>query len=348
MGVANRFGVLLVSLRRAAMLTQEELAERAGLTARSLSDLERGRVTQPRMASVRLLADALGLHGPTRSEFETASRSAPRTFAAPETPGGGVGAMRNGQPVSPLSGIIPRQLPPDIAGFVGRARLLNRLDGLLTRVEADPAAAVISTVTGVAGVGKTALVVRWARRAATRFPDGQLYLDLHGFDDQFPATGTNLALRILLEAFHVPPSWIPTNLDARVGLYRSLLTGRRVLIVLDNARDADQVRPLIPGSPGCLVVVTSRDRLSGLVATQGAHAVTVDPLDDTEAREMLAHRIGDQRVAAAPGATQQIVELCARLPMALAAAAARVVSQPSTDLTAVATELLDHLRMPDP
>jgi DNA-binding SARP family transcriptional activator/tetratricopeptide (TPR) repeat protein len=238
---------------------------------------------------------------------------------------------------------VPRQLPADVAGFAGRAGYLDRLDDLLARTTRPngegPAAVVISAIAGTAGVGKTALAVHWAHRVADEFPDGQIYINLRGYAPGAAAMSPTDALRTLLEAFEVPPQRIPVSLDAQIGMYRSLLGGRRVLIVLDNARDAEQVRPLLPASPGCLAVVTSRNQLSGLVAADGAHLLTVDMLTTDEAWEMLSSRIGAERVAAEPDAVAEIITACARLPMALAIVAARAIAHPDFALSDLAEQL---------
>src|SRR5262249_27923524 len=149
----------------------------------------------------------------------------------------------------------------------------------------------IAAVSGTAGVGKTALAVRWAHRAAGRYPDGQLYCDLRGFGTGGGTVDPADALRGFLTALGIPADRIPDGLAARAGLYRSLLAGKRVLVLLDNARDVDQVRPLLPGAPGCLVLVTSRDRLTPLLAIEGARPVTLDVLSPREARDLLTARI---------------------------------------------------------
>src|SRR5205823_3101909 len=153
--------------------------------------------------------------------------------------------------------VRPAQLPADLVGFAGRAEHLDRLDGLLAR---RTTAVVISAIAGTAGVGKTALAVHWAHRMVDRFPDGQLYVNLRGFDPR-GAMAPDEAVRAFLDALAVPPQRIPIGFDAQVGLFRSLLSGRRMLLVLDNAGDAEQVRPLLPGAPGCLTLVTSRRQL---------------------------------------------------------------------------------------
>jgi hypothetical protein len=175
----------------------------------------------------------------------------------------------------------------------------------------------VCAVSGTAGVGKTALAVHWAQRVAGRFPDGQLYVNLRGFDPAGPALDPGQVLRGFLDAFGVPAARVPADLDAQAGLYRSVLAGKRVLVVLDNARNAEQVRPLLPGSPGCLAVVTSRDQLAGLVATVGARPLALDLLTAADARELIVRRLGADRAAREPAAVEAIVAACARLPLAL-------------------------------
>jgi DNA-binding SARP family transcriptional activator len=284
----------------------------------------------------RVLVDELGVEpGPELRELQRAVLADDPQLAI---------RSESGQPV-------PAQLPPDLAGFAGRRTPLDRLDSLLPPAGS---AMVIAVVSGTAGVGKTTLAVHWAHRIADRFPDGQLYVNLRGFDPSGSATEPAAALRGFLDALAVAPQRIPSDLDAQVGLYRSLLAGRRVLIVLDNARDAAQVRPLLPGSPGCLVAVTSRNRLASLVATEGARPLVLDLLSPDEARELLAHRLGADRAAAEPAAVDEIIARCARLPLALAVAAARAATHPGHPLAALAAELgetrssLDGLAAGDP
>jgi DNA-binding SARP family transcriptional activator/tetratricopeptide (TPR) repeat protein len=231
---------------------------------------------------------------------------------------------------SPLA--TPAQLPPDVFGFAGRDTELGRLDDLVA------SGARIVVVSGMAGVGKTSLVVHWAQRSRADFPGGQLYVNLRGFDPTGAPVSPAEAVRGFLDAFEVPVGRIPASADVRVGLLRSLLADRRVLVVLDNARDAEQVRPLLPGAPGCVVLVTSRDPLAGLV-TAGARPLTVDLPAGDEAARLLAGRLGADRVAAEPAAAREIVELCARLPLALAVVAARAAAHPTFPLSALAHEL---------
>lgn len=239
---------------------------------------------------------------------------------------------------------VPAQLPPVVAAFVGRAAELAILDALLTGTEdrpGGPATVVISALSGTAGVGKTALAMHWVHRVAGRFADGQLYVNLRGYDPGGPATDPGDVLRGFLEALGVPPARIPADRDGRAALYRSVLAGRRVLVLLDNARDVEQVRPLLPGAPGCLVVVTSRQPLTPLVITEGAHPLPLDLPTREEARDLLAHRLGGRRVAAEPGAVEEIIDRCARLPLALAITAARAAVQPRLPLAALAGQLRD-------
>ena len=235
---------------------------------------------------------------------------------------------------------IPRQLPAAVAGFAGRAAELKALTGLLEEAALPGGTVVISAIDGTAGIGKTALAVQWAHQVADRFPDGQLYVNLRGFDPAGPPMTPDEAIRGFLDAFEVPAAPNSVSLDTQAARYRSLLAGRRVLVVLDNARDTDQVRPLLPGSPGCCVVVTSRNRLTSLI-TDGARPLPVDLLTDTDARQLLARRLSAARVEAEPQAVQQIITRCARLPLALSIVAARAAARPDFPLAALAEELRD-------
>jgi DNA-binding SARP family transcriptional activator/tetratricopeptide (TPR) repeat protein len=233
----------------------------------------------------------------------------------------------------------PAQLPPDLPGLTGRDNELCLLDDVLDKSTDEPTAVPIAALSGTPGVGKTVLAVHWAHQVTGRFPDGQLYVNLRGFDPGGTAMAPGEALRTFLDALGVTAEDMPAGLAARAALYRSLLSGRRVLVLLDNARDAAQVRPLLPGSPGCAVLVTSRNQLPGLVAAEGAHPLTVHLLSCEDARELLALRAGRERVAAEPDAVNEIIERCARLPLALAIVAARAATNPGFPLTALAAEL---------
>jgi DNA-binding SARP family transcriptional activator/tetratricopeptide (TPR) repeat protein len=238
---------------------------------------------------------------------------------------------------------IPRQLPAAVASFTGRAAELAALTRIVDHQDGGgtPGTVVISAIGGTAGVGKTALAIHFAHQAASRFPDGQLYTNLRGFDPVGRAASPAEAIRGFLDALGVPSQRIPETLDAQLGLYRSLLAGRRMLIVLDNARDEQQVRPLIPASAGTLVIVTSRSQLIGLAAADGAQPVTVDVLSEDEARQMLAARLGSTRTEAEADAVSQIARLCACLPLALGVTAARASTRPGFPLASLAEELRD-------
>jgi DNA-binding SARP family transcriptional activator/tetratricopeptide (TPR) repeat protein len=241
-------------------------------------------------------------------------------------------------PVSSSAAVpVPRQLSADISVFAGRSVQLARLDALLSS-DGDPPAPVV-VISGGAGVGKTALAVHWAHRAQRRFPDGQLYVNLRGFDPSGNETAPDEVARGFLGALNLPAAQIPVNADAVFSLYRSLLADKRVLIVLDNARDAEQVRPLLPASPGCLTVVTSRDQMSSLVAAEGAVPVVLGLPSASEAREMLTRRLGSARVDREPEAVVELAALCARLPLALAIVTARAVTNPGFPLSTLVDEL---------
>ncbi|WP_326549406.1 AfsR/SARP family transcriptional regulator [Micromonospora sp. NBC_01813] len=238
-------------------------------------------------------------------------------------------------PPPPLPpGVVAAQLPSAVPTFAGREAELASLDTLV-----DRGGAVV--VSGTAGVGKTALAVHWAHLVAGRFHDGQLYVNLRGFDPGATPAEPARVLRGFLEALGVPAVRMPSEPDALVSLYRTMMAGKRLLVVLDNARDAEQVRPLLPGAPSCLAVVTSRDQLTPLIVTESAHPVFLDLLSADEARDMLVRRLGARQVAAEPAAADEIAVRCARLPLALAIVAARASTNPRFSLAAVAGELRD-------
>jgi tetratricopeptide (TPR) repeat protein/transcriptional regulator with XRE-family HTH domain len=311
------FGRSVAGHRRRLGLTQEELAEQTGVSVRSIRDVETGRVARPRATTVRLLAEAFGLAGREREQF----------FQAVDSPDPGHGPE------------TPRQLPLDVRGFAGRRAHVERLDACLDSDPAHPTTVVVSAVAGMAGVGKTALALHWAHRRADRFPDGQLYVNLRGFDAAESVVDPADAVRGFLEALQVPVARIPADPDARAALFRSLLADRRMLLVLDNARDDVQVRPLLPGAGHCVVVVTSRDRLSGLIVGEGARPLHLDVLADDEAAALLAGRLGADRLAQEPAAVAAIIAATGRLPLALSIVAARVATHPTFPLASFAAQL---------
>ena len=315
---------------------------RSGLSVRAISNLERGRTRWPYPKSVRRLADGLTLLGEAREEFLAAAMRRPVhepsvAVAVPEgEPGGG-------------EQVVPRHLPAAVRQFTGREDELAALTDLLDQAgTSGMPAVVISAIGGMAGVGKTALAVHWAHRVTERFPDGQLYVNLHGFDSGEPVAAAD-ALAGFLRALGCAGPDIPADAEERAGAYRSWVAGRQMLVVLDNARHAEQVRPLLPGSPGCMTLVTSRDALAGLVAGDGAVRLEVDVLPMPEAvgllRGLVGARVDDDRDAA-----ERLARQCGQLPLALRVAAELAEGRPKAalaDLTAELTGLQHRLDVLD-
>ncbi|MDG4834698.1 BTAD domain-containing putative transcriptional regulator [Solwaraspora sp. WMMD1047] len=276
----------------------------------------------------RLLVDQLGVdpggllrrleHAVLTGTDVLAEYARLRGFGGPTPDAIGVGSRE--APVESAGLPTPAQLPAPVPAFVGRVEQLNALDDLLTGEG-------ISMIVGGAGVGKTALAVHWAHRVRDKFPDGQLYLDLRGWAPGSPVQPL-AALTGFLPALGVPTDRVPVETEAATALYRSRLAGRRMLILLDNVRDAEQVRPLLPGDPHCRVLITSRDRLSGLVAREGARRLTLPELTPGEAAALLASMIGPARIAAEPAAAGDLAGACAHLPLALRIAAANITDRP--------------------
>ncbi len=244
----------------------------------------------------------------------------------------------------PVSQGAPRQLPATARFFAGREYELTTLNGLISPQTARAVPGIaIAAISGTAGVGKTALAIQWAHQAAGQFPDGQLYENLRGYDPAQPVNPAD-ALAAFLAALGMPRSQMPEEAGDRAAVYRSLLAGRRMLIVLDNARESEQVRPLLPGAPGCAVVVTSRDTLAGLVAREGAARLELDalPLGDavTLLRDLVGKRAGDE-----PEAAARLACLCCRLPLPLRVAAELAAARPGLSLTALADDLAGQHRL---
>lgn len=300
------------ALRERALLSQEELAERSGLSIGAVRSLETGRTSRPRMSSVRQLANALELSGADRTMLVAAART------------GRVDAGAGRRPYIPVT---PAQLPTTGSGFTGRADALKTLEGLLPAGAETPPGPLLVTITGTAGVGKTTLALHWAHRVAHRFPDGQLFVNLRGFASTPPLRPID-ALMALLRSLGTPPDLVPAEVEEAAASFRSTLAGRQVLIVLDNARSAEQVRPLLPGSPGCLTIVTSRDRLGSLVPHGGARRLTLDVMPPDEAVGMLVALLGPDRVDSEPQATTALARVCAYLPLALCIASVNLIDHP--------------------
>jgi len=236
---------------------------------------------------------------------------------------------------------VPRQLPTAIRHFVGRQAELDQLADLLDTATRTGAPAPVLAISGPPGVGKTALALHWGHRIAHRFPDGQLYLDLRGFHPSDAAVTPDDAIRDLLSGFLPDSSRLPASPSARAALYRSIVADKTLLIVLDNAHSAEQVRPLLPGGPRRLTIVTSRNRLNELVAREGAHPVLLTVLPEADAHDLLVRRLGRSRLEREPAAARQIVELCHRLPLALSVVAARGATCPQLTLTELADEMAE-------
>ncbi|MET7357929.1 BTAD domain-containing putative transcriptional regulator [Streptomyces sp. NPDC005562] len=238
--------------------------------------------------------------------------------------------------------LTPAQLLPDVPDFTGReaeARLLTET----LRAAASGSAMAVATLTGLGGVGKTALAVHVAHALRSEFPDGQLYVDLRGADPA-PGVDSGRALTGFLRALGVPESAVPDGLDQQTALYRSLLAGRRVLVLLDNARDTAQVRPLLPGTPGCAVLVTSRSRT---ITLPGARLLDVETMDEAQGLGLLSAMAGADRVAAEPAAARELVATCGGLPLAVRIAAARLAARPGRSVADLAARLRDEHRRLD-
>jgi tetratricopeptide (TPR) repeat protein/transcriptional regulator with XRE-family HTH domain len=335
------FGGLLRRFRLAAGLTQEELAERSGLTSRAISNMERGRTTRPYRASVASLADALDLSQAGREQLVLTSRqidgnstTAAEEFAraAAGEEGGAEALTESGRAAVPgrrYSEVMPYQLPTAVRLFTGRREELDTLVKLPDEAGAAVGTVVISAIDGMAGIGKTALALHAAHRLAVKFPDGQLFIDLHGYTRGHRPRTPVEALDWLLRALRVPAQRIPQDLEERAALYRERLAGTTTLIVLDNASDEAQVRPLLPGSSGCLVLITSRRRLKGL---DDAQILSLDVLPQADAITLLRTVAGPGRIPTDEPALAEIAGLCGRLPLALRIAAALLRHRPAWTL----------------
>ncbi|MEV4567948.1 BTAD domain-containing putative transcriptional regulator [Nonomuraea sp. NPDC049419] len=244
-------------------------------------------------------------------------------------------AQQTAQQTAQQAVVVPRQLPVSMGRFTGREGYLRDLDDLLSQ----PGAVVISAIAGTAGVGKTALAVHWAHRVAERFPDGQIYLNLRGYAPSAPMRPIE-ALSVLLRALGLPAEQVPVDLAEAEARYRTLAAGRRLLIVLDNARSSSQARPLLPGTGDSLVLITSRDRLTGLVAHHGVHRLILDAMTGQEAEDLLVGFLGRDRVQAEPSACAALIEVCAHLPLALCIAGARLADQPHAGIGQFVQDLI--------
>lgn len=310
------FGSRLRQLRADAGLTQEELAHAAGVSVRSVSDLERGINLTARRETARLLADALGLSGPARAAFEVAAR---------------------GRMTSDAKGLASvRMLPRDVAAFTGRGAELADLVSAVTGAGGAHPAAGIWTIGGMAGVGKTAFAVHAAHRLAAGYPDGQIFLPLHGHTPGHDPVEPADAIAGLLQAIGVNAAEVPAGLQARVQRWRDRSAGRRLLLVLDDATGHDQVRPLLPGSGESLVLITSRRHLTAL---EDARAVSLPALPPRDAATMLTRLAARPELKQDDVAVVKIARLCGYLPLAIGMLARHLHHHPAWTVADLAEDL---------
>ncbi|MFI6485894.1 ATP-binding protein [Nonomuraea sp. NPDC050663] len=318
-------GTLLRQWRERAMLTQEELAIRAGISARTIGRLENGALPRPSGTSLRRVAEALGLNDRERVTLAQAAR--------------GTRLLVEAEPLAVPSAHAwtPRQLPADVPFFVGRT---GELAAIINPQEAS--SVPIITIDGMAGIGKSTLAVHAAHQLAPRFPDGQLFMNLHGHAQTMDRVDPQDALARILGTLGVQGEQIPRHIDDRIGLYRSLVADRRMLFVFDNAADEDQVRPLLPAGSGSRVLITSRRRLTDL---DGSHTMSLDVLSTADALALFTHTAGRERVAGTSAELLTLtLEMCGHLPLVIRMTAARLRSHPAWNVA----HLLERLSEQDP
>ncbi|GAB3809734.1 XRE family transcriptional regulator [Kribbella italica] len=323
-------GELLREFRTAAGLTQGALAEKAGLSEQAVSLLERGTRRRPRVSTVRALAEALGLDPQQEQRLSAAAK--------------GSGTPQPVQAATELSSLIvaPRQLPPTLADFTGRGA---ELDTLLSTLVGEQHTGIVrmAAVTGMGGVGKTSLAVHAAHLTVDHYPDGHLYIDLRGYGPGEPIQPRD-ALTQLLRSLGFDSQSIPETVDEAAALYRSRLAGLRILVLLDNANGAAQVRQLLPGAPGAAVVVTSRRSLTTL---PGFVQVRLTPLTESDSISLLGKMVGESRVATETAAVRTISRLTGRLPLAVRLIGARLAARPAWPIEHVTDQLRDEQRRLD-
>lgn len=346
------FAAMLREYRVSAGLTQEELAERAGLSARAISNLERGQTSRPFRASAEFLARALALPETDAVKFVAAARgTSPGITDARRRPAEDVrrqfipdAGERSAEPSGSAepedpAAQPPTQLPADISDFTGRDRELRDLCSMLASPDPAGASGVVRVVmiAGAAGLGKTTLAVHAAHRVRDLFPDGQLYADLAGASAEPAAPGEVLGR--FLRDLGVDGDKVPPSDEERAALYRTRLSGRRVLVLLDDVKDAAQARPLLPGSSSCAVLTTTRNKTPSVVSTR---FIDLETLSGPEALELFSRVIGDDRPAAEPAATREILDACAGLPLAVRVCAARLATRRRWKISTMAGRLRDE------
>ena len=292
---------------------------RAGRQADALSHYERVRATLAEQLGIDPGADLSAIHQQVLAGKITPPQAPPAPAAAP----------------------VPRQLPPTPSTFTGRTEELAAIDEVMDHAAETGGTVIISAIGGTGGIGKTWLALHWAHRNVHRFPDGQLFVNLHGFDPSGKPTSPEDAIHGLLDALGVAPQSIPATFEAQTALYRSLLSDKRMLIVLDNAADPAQVVPLLPGSASCTVLATSRNRMINMVNAYGATPLLLDTLSEVDARALLTNRLGTARLDREPDAVAAILASCAGLPLALGIVAGRALEHPDFPLRELADELRD-------
>ncbi|MGW7572233.1 helix-turn-helix domain-containing protein, partial [Streptomyces tendae] len=312
----SAFGWLLREARQRSLFSLERLAEASGVSVRAISDMERGQ-SLPRQATLRALMDALQCGEEERQRLAQASTQRTRE--------------------------VPRQLPPDLTAFRGREEALATVHGFTSQGAVSGGHIVISAIGGLAGVGKTTLAVHWAHQVADQFPDGQLYVNLLGFEAEDRPLDPGKVLGAFLRALGTPSSTVPRGTEERAALFREQCSSRRLIVLLDNALDVDQVRPLLPASAGCLTIITSRNRLTALAVAEGASLIGLDVWTPAEALVALAARIGEERCRADPEAAAELVRLCGYLPLAVAVVGAQLSADPGMSLRLAVRELREDL-----
>ena len=322
------FAALLRQLRAEARLTQEELAEAASLSPRSVSDLERGIHRSARKDTGVLLADALGLADPARERFVAAARG--------RAPAAEVLAVRQEATAGAFAAAATRGLPRDIAAFTGRQAELAELMGTLAAVAAGGGVVGIHAIDGMAGIGKTTFAVHAAHRLAASFPDGQFFLPLHAHTrGQRPVSPADALASLLLTA-GVSAAQIPPGIEARAGRWRDQVADRKILLLLDDAAGHEQVRPLLPGTAGSLVLVTSRRRLTAL---DDAAVITLNPLPPAEAATLIARLAARAGIHAADPAVAELTRQCGYLPLAIGMLASQLRHHPAWTAADLAADL---------